>query len=161
MNRLGIFLGLCVLASVVAALALQFSGVEADLKAATWALTGFSILWVVTAALWGVINPPASSEPELAPLLRDAANLVIGVDGVVLGLVYAFVGDKTTVPLVVKVGSVSLVLGVAIGLLLYSLVAGKITTTAAQAVATGLFSLIAFALSYGLFCIVFALVLPS
>ena len=54
---------------------------------------------------------------------------MITVDGVVLGLVYAFLGiDKTSTPLVVKVGALALVTGVVLALLLYSLVAGKITT---------------------------------
>jgi hypothetical protein len=111
---------------------------------------------------WGEINPPAQAEPNLSELLRNAANVVITVDGIVLGLVYTFLGaTKNTVPLVVKVGAVALVAGVVLALILYALVAGKITTVIAQNIATGLFSLISWALAYGLLCIVFALVLPS
>lgn len=140
----------------------QVSGVTRSLTAATWGFLVVIVLWVGSAVGWGMINTPAAEEPDLSKLLRSAANVVITVDGVVLGLVYAFVGmDKTSTPLVVKVGALALVAGVVLALLLYSLVAGKITTRAAVAFATGLFSLISWALAYGLLCIVFAIVLPT
>lgn len=56
---------------------------------------------------------------------------------------------------------VVMALWVVVGLLLYALVAGKITTRPAVAIANRLFSLIAWSLAYGLLCIVFALVLPA
>jgi hypothetical protein len=144
------------------ALYFQVSGIEPSLAAATWGLLVVIVLWVGLALFWGEINPPAQTEPDLSQLLRNAANVVITVDGVVLGLVYTFLGDnKKPIPLVVKVGAVALVSGVVLALLLYALVAGKITTPIAASIATGLFSLISWALAYGLLCIVFALVLPS
>jgi hypothetical protein len=149
---------------VVLGLALYFqvSDVEPSLTAATWGLLVVITLWVGLALFWGRINPPAQTEPDLSQLLRSAANVVITVDGVVLGLVYAFLGaTNKPIPLVVKVGAVALVAGVVLALLLYALVAGKITTPIAVSVATGLFSLISWALAYGLLCIVFALVLPQ
>jgi hypothetical protein len=95
----------------------------------------------------GTLNPPAKGEPDLSALLRNAANVVVPVDGVILGLVYTFAtAKKSSVPSVVKVGAISLVVGVIIGLLLYALVAGKITTPVAQVFSTLLFSLIAWAL---------------
>lgn len=140
----------------------QVSGATRSLTAATWGLLVVIVLWVSAALGWGMINPPAAEEPDLSKLLRGAANVVITVDGVVLGLVYAFLGmNKTSTPLVVKVGALALVTGVVLALLLYSLVAGKITTPAAVAFATGLFSLISWALAYGLLCIVFAVVFSS
>jgi hypothetical protein len=157
----------CLLLSMIVVLAIaiyfQVSGREESLNAATWGLSVVVILWLGMALIWGKINTPAPNEPDLSGLLRNGANVVITVDGVVLGFVYAFVsvgkGDPT--PLVIKVGALALVIGVVLALLLYSLVAGKITTPASVAVATGLFSLISWALAYGLLCIVFALVFPS
>ena len=70
-------------------------------------------------------------------------------------------GKTQSVPAVVQVGSLSLVGGVILGLLLYALVAGRITTVRAQNASTLLFSLIAWALAYGLLCVAFALVLPT
>lgn len=155
----------CLISSVFVVLGLalyfQVSGIELSLTAATWGLLVVVVLWVGLALFWGRINPSAQTEPDLSQLLRNAANVVITVDGVVLGLVYAFLGaSKKPIPLVVKVGAVALVAGVVLALLLYSLVAGKITTPIATSIATGLFSLISWALAYGLLCIVFALVLP-
>lgn len=47
---------------------------------------------------------------------------MVTVDGVILGLVYTFAtANKSSVPSVVKVGAISLVVGVIIGLLLYAL----------------------------------------
>jgi len=146
-------------ASLGSAIGLQLSGTQSALEAAVWGQTVVIVLWVGLALVWGQINPPAQHEPSLAPLLRSAANVVITVDGLTLGLIYAFVGHQSA-PLVVKVGTVSLVVGVFLGLLLYSLVAGKITSTAAQSMSTGLFSLASWSLTFGLLCIVFALVLP-
>jgi hypothetical protein len=155
------YLGFSVAAALGAAIYFQVSGVEPSLAAATWGLVIVIFLWVGMAMVWGEINPPARDEPNLSELLRNAANVVITVDGVVLGLVYTFLGaTKSPIPLVVKVGAVALVTGVVLALILYALVAGKITTITAQNLATGLFSLISWALAYGLLCIVFALVLP-
>jgi hypothetical protein len=155
-------LWLAVLAALAAAVVLQVRHDEPALRAATWGLFVVVVLWVGGALLWGAINPPAANEPDLSELLRNAANVVITVDGVVLGLIYTFsAGKGTAIPTVVKVGVLALVAGVVVGLLLYALVAGRITTRPAVAVATGLFSLIAWALAYGLLCIVFALVLPT
>jgi hypothetical protein len=121
----------------------QASDIEPSLTAATWGLLVVVVLWVGFALFWGLINTPAETEPELSELLRNAANVVITVDGVVLGLVYAFLGaSQKPIPLVVKVGAVALVAGVVLALLLYSLVAGKITTPIAVSIATGLYSLI-------------------
>ena len=151
-----------VLAALGVAIFLQFWETDRALVAATWALFIVVILWVGGASVWGAINPPALNEPDLSDLLRNAANLVITVDGVVLGLIYTFsTAGKAPTPAVVKVGALALVAGVIVGLLLYSLVAGRITTRTSVAVATALFSLIAWTLAYGLLCIVFALVLPA
>jgi hypothetical protein len=166
-SNVGSWLLKCLFSSLVAVLAIaayfQVSGREEALDAATWGLSVVMILWLGMALMWGQINTPAPNEPDLSGLLRNAANVVITVDGVVLGLVYAFlsIGKGSPTPLVIKVGALALVIGVVLALLLYSLVAGKITTPASVAVATGLFSLIAWALAYGLLCIVFALIFPS
>jgi hypothetical protein len=156
------FLLLSVLVALGVAICLQVHSTDAALVAATWGLFGVIALWVGGALLWGAINPRAAEEPDLSELLRNAANVVITVDGVVLGLVYTFSTTRgASVPTVVKVGALALVLGVVVGLLLYSLVAGKITTRTAVMIATGLFSLVSWSLAYGLLCIVFALVLPA
>jgi hypothetical protein len=150
------------LAALGFSIGFQVSSIERSLSAATWGLFAVIVLWIGSALIWGSINQPASAEPDLSDRLRSGANVVITVDGVLLGLVYTFAGlAKTPIPLVVRTGSLALVVGVVLALLLYSLVAGKITTYAAIAVSTGLFSLSSWASIYGLLCIVFALVLPS
>lgn len=154
---LGRFLIGSVLAFATGAIVVQLQSVDSAIKAAVWGLAITSLVWVGAALLWGSINPGNANEPALAPLLRDGANVVITVDGVVLGLIYAFVGDKVPAT-VVKIGSVALMAGVVFALTLYSLAAGNITTRAAVGFATALYSLAAWALAFGLECIVFALI---
>ena len=155
-----VFLGLSVATFLAGAIIVQFQGVDSAIKAALWGLVGMSIFWVGAAVVWGVVNPGDAREPALGPLLREGANVVITVDGVVLGLIYAFVGDKSHLVPVVKIGAISLVAGVVIALTLYSLVAGNVTKPAAAAIGTGLYSLAAWALAFGLLCIVAALIFP-
>lgn len=162
MNWLIRYLVSCVVVTLGIAIYFQIDNIESSLTAATWGLAIVVLLWVGLALFWGEINPPAQTEPDLSALLRNAANVVITVDGVVLGLVYTFLGTQNRpIPLTVKVGALALVAGVVLALLLYALVGGKITSPAAVSIATGLFSLTSWALAYGLLCIVFALVIPS
>jgi hypothetical protein len=82
-------LGILVIASIVSlgtALFLTVSTADSALVAATWGLFIVISIWVVAALAWGVLNPPAQYEPDLSTLLRNAASIVITVDGVVLGL---------------------------------------------------------------------------
>jgi hypothetical protein len=161
-TRLLIWYAISVLGALLAAILIQLSTKETALKSSTWGLAVFMFVWVVGALIWGEINPRAAGEPDLSDLLRNAAAVVITVDGVVLGLIYTFTSASNhPATLTGKVGALALVVGLMLGLLLYSLVAGKITTLRSIAVATGLYSLTAWALAYGLLCVAFTLVVPS
>jgi hypothetical protein len=92
---------------------------------------------------------------QLSPAMTAATSLAIQVQGVVLGLVFAFSHQDSTT---VKVGAISLGLGVVVGLLLYSLAAIDISGRRTQAVAVLLFNLTLWTLAYGLLCIVAAFV---
>lgn len=151
----------CVAAAAIAAIVLQRLGTEPSLVASTWGLFVIVLVWVGGAVVWGLINPGSMDEPDLANQLLGATNVLIGVDGVVLGLIYAFAGAKSPLPLVLKVATVALMVGLALALLLYALSAGKITTAASRGISTSLFNLSAWALLYGLLCITFALVYTS
>jgi hypothetical protein len=102
-------------------------------------------------------NPTVDSGPgtQMSPAMTAATALAIQVQGVVLGLVFAFTRQDSTT---VKVGAVSLGLGVVVGLLLYSLAAINISGPRTQAVAVFLFNLTLWTLAYGLLCIVAAFV---
>ncbi|MBV9381245.1 MAG: hypothetical protein JOY82_04770 [Streptosporangiaceae bacterium] len=89
---------------------------------------------------------------------KDGANLVITVEGVVLGLVFAFIAKGTASSTLVNVGAASLAAGVVLGILLYSLAAGGIPGAWGAAIASLMLNISLYALAYGLICIVGALI---
>ncbi len=83
----------------------------------------------------------------------DAAKLAITTQGVVLGLI-SFSG-LAKLDITVKVGAASLALGVMLGSIMYLLVARvPPITPRQQSVASVLLSLLLYALSFGLLCVV-------
>jgi hypothetical protein len=159
---LTIFLFGSVLTFLIAAIVAQFQDVDMAIKAALWAMAATAVFWVAMPLVWVFANYPSSpgsdAEPERTPPLRDEANVLITVDGIVLGLIYAFVGDKGPVPAVVKVGSISLVVGAIIALMLHSLTVGRIHTLRVMQIGNGLYHLASWSLVFGLWCIAFALI---
>jgi hypothetical protein len=111
-----------------------------------------------------------STDPASAPSIedtrdwggpfKDGANLVITVEGVVLGLVFAFIGSNGG-NVMVNVGAVSLAAGVVLGILLYSLAAGGIPSDWGAAIASLVLNISLYALAYGLICIVGVLLTKS
>jgi hypothetical protein len=97
---------------------------------------------------------------ELSPAMTAGTSLAITVQGVVLGLVFAFL-DKNTASATVKVGVVSLGIGVIAGLLLYSLAAISVPGPRTRALTVLLFNVTLWGLCYGLLCIVAAVVAYS
>jgi len=103
------------------------------------------------------VDPAVARTPgsQMSPAMTAATALAIQVQGVVLGLVFAFTRQDS---ITVKVGAVSLGLGVIVGLLLYSLAAIDVSGPRTQAIAVFLFNLTLWTLAYGLLCIVAAFV---
>jgi len=153
-HGLAVFYALALLAFVIGAAVVQTRDVDTPIKAAVWAMAATAIVWLVMPFIWGRAAP----DNDPTPFLRDGANVLITVDGVVLGLIYAFVGDKNPVPPVVKVGAVSLVAGAILALTLYSLATGRITTSRSVHIGNGVYSLAAWAMAFGLWCIAFGLI---
>ena len=87
--------------------------------------------------------------------MATATSLAITIQGVVLGLVFAF--GKTT-SITAKVGAVALATGVITGFLLYALAAVDVSGPRVQVIALFLFNLVLWSLFYGLMCIVAAFV---
>ncbi|MCX4626044.1 hypothetical protein [Streptomyces sp. NBC_01443] len=89
---------------------------------------------------------------QAAQSMSTAGALVVTVQGVVLGLVFAFSNGR---PILVtaKVGIGSLAVGVCTGLLLVSLCAFSLPGRRTRAVSFLLFNLAIWSLSYGLVCI--------
>jgi hypothetical protein len=174
---------LFVAASVVAAFAVQADVDDTAIRAAVWGLAVVVTFWVAAAVVFIPINTPrpaaprprprprprraapapqpatpASEEPPEAQL-RKGAEIVMTVDGVVLGLVYGLAGGGAIAD-VVKVGAVSLAVGVVLALTLFSLATDSFRTMAAWVTGNLLYSLAAWAMAFGLLCVVAALVFP-
>jgi hypothetical protein len=139
---------------------LHYSG-EA-LRQATW-IWLFTILGgMLFSVAWAKINQ--TPEPDIGARLRSGAQVLITVDGVVLGLVYKYApGQGLTsgvFPTVAQVGAGALLVSIATALLAYTLFSGKIEKRWAYVVSTGVFNVSAYALMYGLICFVSALIWP-
>ena len=104
--------------------------------------------------------PATAARREWGTAFKDGANLVITVEGVVLGLVFAFIGNHGTTGLV-NVGAASLAAGVVLGILLYSLASGGVPSGWGSAIASLMLNLSLYALAYGLICIVAALIMRA
>jgi hypothetical protein len=111
---------------------------------------------------WAEINK--TPEPDIGARLRSGAQVLITVDGVVLGLVYKYApgqGQTPAVfPTVAQVGAGALLVSIATALLAYTLFSGKIEKRWAYVVSTGVFNVSAYTLMYGLICFVSALIWP-
>jgi hypothetical protein len=145
------------LASLVAvfgvAVYFQVSGVDAALAAATWGLVVVIALWSGSLYLWGTSR---SGEGDLTGLIRTAAGVVI--TGALTLAFTSFGLGKGHAPLVVRVGIIAIVTGIILAINMYALVLGKDAT---ELTVGALFSIMCWALAYGLLCIAFSVVLPS
>ncbi|WP_405735143.1 hypothetical protein OG607_42030 [Streptomyces sp. NBC_01537] len=160
------FLG-AVIAGISTAFLIVLHG-KGSLIVATAILTGLILLYWVARKWWVkiamrdaeeleakggvvVVDVFASAE-RAAQSMVTAGTLVVTVQGVVLGLVFAF-NNGATSSVTVKVGIGSLAFGVSMGLLLVSLCAFSLPGRRTQVVAALLFNLSIWNLSYGLVCI--------
>lgn len=125
----------------IAALVLGLTDAQPALTVSTSILAGLIIFHLLLDLGWiGLFDntalaaqPATTDETQTAPeakrdwgaAFKDGANLVITVEGVVLGLVFAFT-PKGASSTLVDVGAASLATGVLFGILLYSLAAGGI-----------------------------------
>lgn len=159
-SRIAAFLG-----AGAAALSLGLTGAQLALIVSTWALAGLVGVHLLLDRGWIRLLGGTESESQTTPTdwgaaFKDGANLVITVEGVVLGLVFAFVAKGAGITLV-NVGAASLAVGVLLGILLYSLAAGGIPTNWGAAIASLMLNLSLYALAYGLICIVGGLITTS
>jgi hypothetical protein len=109
-------------------------------------------------AMGGLAASPSSPDIQLVgtAMRAETAGLVT-LQGVVLGLVFSFLGDHAVTP-AVGVAAVALVCGVLLGLLLLSLIAFGIQDHRQAHVAAHLFILSLSSAAYGLLCIAAATV---
>jgi hypothetical protein len=111
-----------------------------------------------TRAMATLSPPPAVLDfTVVGPAMRTEATSLVTLQGVVLGLVFSFLGDRAVSP-AVAVASVALVVGVLLGLLLLGLIAFGINERREAWVAAQLFLLSLSAAAYGLLCIAAATV---
>ncbi len=88
----------------------------------------------------------------MAAMMAKGTQMVVTVQGVTLGLIFAFAG-KGDVGITVKVGAAALVIGVILGLLLNTLVLHSVSTIQCLAMAGILYSATIWSACYGLVCI--------
>jgi hypothetical protein len=107
-----------------------------------------------------MVSPPRAvlDFAVVGPAIRTEATGLVTLQGVVLGLVFSFIGNRVVTP-AVAVASVALVIGVLLGLLLLGLIAFGINDRREAWVAAQLFLLSLSAAAYGLLCIAAATVL--
>ncbi len=158
-----------------ASLALGLTGVPLALTVSTAVLAGLVGLHLLLDRGWirlVVGNTASAAQPaaedgtstmtvparDWGAAFKDGANLVITVEGVVLGLVFAFIARGTASSTLVNVGAGALAAGVVLGILLYSLAAGGIPGDWGAALASLMLNVSLYALAYGLICIVGALI---
>ncbi|MFC6595704.1 hypothetical protein [Kitasatospora paranensis] len=157
---------------MVAALVMLANDVPGTLIVATFALFAIIVLYLASALLWEVLSGvgkvdlvPAvqvgtpGNPSGLSPAMAQATQLAVTVQGVVLGLVFAFLGGRVAT-VTIQVGAVSLAAGVVFGLLLYALVVIEVPGASCAAMAGVLFNWSLWAASYGLACIVCSLFGP-
>ena len=157
----------------VASLVMGLTGVLLALTVSTSILAGLIGVHLLLDRGWiqlvgntaSATQPATGDNTETTPeadrdwgaAFKDGANLVITVEGVVLGLVFAFI-TKGPSSAVVDVGAGSLAAGVVLGILLYSLAAGGVPNDWGAAIASLMLNVSLYALAYGLICIVAALI---
>jgi len=183
-TRVAAFLVSAALA-VIAGSALLLANVETSLGVVTIVLGGIILLFFLAPQAWVSLSKkdevdrlkaaPASDTSansgssravptttlgwlQQAPAMATAITLAITVQGVVLGLVFAFNKDIT---LTARVGAVSLAVGVIVGMLVYVLGAIDVSGPRQQLVAKLLFNLTLWCLFYGLLSIVATFVLQK
>jgi hypothetical protein len=100
----------------------------------------------------GQVEDVLSNASQAAQSMSTAGTLVVTVQGVILGLVFAF-SKGTVISTTAKVGIGSLAFGVCTGLLLVSLCAFSLPGRRTRTVSALLFNLAIWSLSYGLLCI--------
>ncbi|GGQ72091.1 hypothetical protein [Kitasatospora griseola] len=158
------------LAALVAALVMLANDVPMTLIVATFSLAAIIVLYIASALLWEALSGaqevdlrPAAAIPQtpertfpLSPAMAQATQLAVTVQGVVLGLVFAFLGSREATA-TIKVGAVALVVGVILGLLLYALVVIEVPGNSCAAMAGVLFNWCLWSASYGLTCVVCSL----
>lgn len=155
-KRLFIFPVLIACAALVLAIILNVRNADQALKFATWAWVGALVVGLGFSALWGWFNDDV--EEDLRDRIREGSKTLIGVNGVVLALVYKY--NEPTIPPAMKWGGMALLVSLALALAMYTVVSGKIAPFKAVVLSLGVFNATVFAFLYGLICIVFAVVWP-
>ncbi|WP_437070491.1 hypothetical protein [Streptomyces sp. enrichment culture] len=146
---------------------LALKNAETTLVVATAVLTALIVLYLIARKQWvkfakrdeeevEASDRPAvdifASPDRTARSMSTASTQVVTVQGVVLGLVFAF-QDGSVESVTIKVGLGSLAFGVSIGLLLVSLCAFAIPGRRTLAISQLLFNITFWSLNYGLVCI--------
>ncbi|MFF0554800.1 hypothetical protein [Streptomyces sp. NPDC004266] len=149
--------------ALITALVMLNSSVPITLIIATFTLSPVIFLYLGANLLWGFLAEfgtqnvhGSGGQSSQASIMAEAAKLTVTVQGVALGLVFAFAKNRD-VDLTVQVGAVALVAGVILGLLLYTLVVVDLPTVPCQVVASILYNMTLWSASYGLTCIAFSL----
>jgi hypothetical protein len=106
------------------------------------------------AQAWAALarDPSPPDAGVVGSALRTETTGLVTLQGVVLGLVFSFLGNGVVTP-TIRVAAVALALGVLLGLLLLSMVAYGIDTQVQGRVAGQVFILSLDAAAYGLLCI--------
>ncbi|WP_149184509.1 hypothetical protein [Streptomyces sp. TRM49041] len=147
--------------ALIAALSMWIAELPASLIVATLALSAVIFSYLGATVLWRflAVRGPAHEHPEV-PELSDAMSktiqLAVTVQGVVLGLIFAFLRDRAAT-ITVQVGAVSLVVGVILGLLLYTLVSYEVSAPGCLVMAGLLSNFTVWSAGYGLTCLVTSL----
>jgi hypothetical protein len=139
---------------VAVLIGLLLTPVTLALAVATVALGLVELFFRQFAAAWATLSPKPSV-PDfdvVGPALRSEATGLVTLQGVVLGLVFSFLGGHA-VTATVQVAAVALVVGVLLGLLLLSLIAFGIDNPRQGRIAAQVFILSLNAAAYGLLCI--------
>ncbi|MCX5293627.1 hypothetical protein [Streptomyces sp. NBC_00183] len=166
--------GLGFFVAILAAAFLMSNHVETSLTVSTAILAALIGLYWAARAWWVKIAKQDKQEVEssggqvvdvfaradrAAQAMSTVATLVVTVQGIVLGLVFAF--DKgSAASVTIKVGIGSLAFGVSVGLLLVSLCAFSLPGRRTMVVSALLFNLAIWNLSYGLVCIAATAIAP-
>ncbi|MFI0906774.1 hypothetical protein ACH4TE_25110 [Streptomyces sioyaensis] len=143
--------------ALIATLFLVAYDLPATLIAATLTLSAIIFLYLLATLLWVHLanQGPIYEHPEvlkLAPAMTGATQLAVTVQGVVLGLIFAFLKNHSAI-ITIQVGAVSLVVGAILGLLLYMLAAYDVEAPGCRIMAGLLFNLTIWSAGYGLACV--------
>ncbi|MFI9149506.1 hypothetical protein [Streptomyces sp. NPDC053367] len=165
------FCGIALAVAVLSATLLGINGGERPLVVATGALAAVMCLFWGGGFLWDKLAASdKAATPAPAPTLALVDNrsplkdsvtasvqLAVTIQGVVLGLIFAFVGNKD-VTNTVKVAVIALGVGVISGILLFTFVSHQIFGVRTQAFVVIFQYITLWGLSYGLLCIISAVV---